>query len=283
MMAMIFRIFLMGLLASVVGVGQERAPAEPKSLPAPDQAVEPVKPPIVRLDGERYRIGDKIEFNQRTREIRFPAAVNMNEGLLEYAVVHERGKIHESLLVTGISATQLNIALALLRYKPSPELYAIPNERGGLTDRFPEVAEEVKAAARLEIKVEWEDGGRKRVVPLEQWIQHAVKGSAMPATLWVYGGSEVHEGKFVPESTGELIAIFITNSSLFNYPGEDNRDDTVWLPYPKRVPEPGTPVTVILGPNPALKPPPAAGKPAGGAGTGAGGKTGDSAKPSDKK
>jgi hypothetical protein len=240
-------------LSAGLACAQDRAPVEPKSPPTPDEPVAPAKPTVERLDATHYRIGE-VTFDQKTREIRFPAAVNMTEGLLEYAIVHTHGKVHESLLVTTISATHLNLAFSLLRYPPSPELYALPNEKGGLSDKFPEVDKQTKAASRIQVKIEWDDRGKTRSVPFNEWIQHATKGSAMPATLWVYGGSEIYEGKFVAETTGDIMAIFITNSALINYPGVANNDDTVWLPFPKRVPEVGTKVTVIIAPNPDAKP-----------------------------
>lgn len=226
---------------------EERAPVEPRSLPAPDQPVEPVKPSVEQLDANRFRIG-KVTFDRSNREIRFPAQVNMTEGLLEYIVVHMNGKVHESLFVTETSPTDINLALTLLRYKPSRELYPLPNGRGGVSDRFPEVPEDVKAAARISIDVEWNDSGTNKRQSVNEWIQHAVKNSPMPAGPWVFGGSEFYDGKFVPETSGDIAAIFVALSSLINYPGEDNRDDTVWLVHPKRVPAEGTKVTLVIAP-----------------------------------
>ena len=42
--------------------------------------------------------------NRLTRTIRFPAVINMREGLLEFVIVHDKGKVHESLLRTAINA-----------------------------------------------------------------------------------------------------------------------------------------------------------------------------------
>lgn len=247
------RTILFLTLASMLAHGQDRAPVEPKSLPAPDEKVEPVKPAVERLDATHYRVG-AVTFDQKTREIRFPAAVNMSEGLLEYAIVRTHGKVHESLLVTETSATDINLAFKLLRYPASAELYALLNDKGGLSDRYPDVPADVKAAARVQVKIEWSDQGKSRTVPLNEWIQHAVKGTPMPETLWVYGGSLIDEGKFVAETTGDILAIFTSSASLVNYPGKDHDDDTVWVAYPKRVPAEGTKVTVIFAPNPDAKP-----------------------------
>lgn len=243
-----------GFAAGQVLSAQDRAPIEPATLPAPDQPVAPVKPVIEKLDETRFRIGE-VTFDQKTREIRFPTTVNMTDGLLEFIIVHEKGKLHESLLATTISPTHLNLAFTLLRYPPSPELYPLPNETGGTSWDFPKVDPAIMAAARVTIEVEWQDGERTRRMPINDWIQHAVKTTAMPPGPWVYGGSSIYDGQYSPETTGDIAAIFIAPSALINYPGEDNGDDTVWVPYPKRVPETGTKVTVIIAPYQPTKPP----------------------------
>ena len=212
-----------------------------------DKPAAPVKPSVEKIDETHYQVG-RIIFDQKTREVRFPAKVNMVEGLLEFLLVHQNGKVHESLLTTDISPTHLNLAFTLLRYPPSRELYALPNDHGGTSNNFPEVAEDVKAGARIKIEVEWKEGEKPRRLTANEMIQHTVKASAMSAGPWVYGGSEFNDEKFAPESSGDLIAIFTANSALINYPGKDDDNDEVWIPYPKRVPAVGTDVTVIITP-----------------------------------
>jgi hypothetical protein len=226
----------------------DRSPVEPMSLPAPDQKMEPVKPSINKLDESRYEIG-RVVIDKKTREIRVPTRINMTEGLLEYILVHENGKVHESLLVTDVSPTHVNLAFTLLRYPASRELYALPTPTGGLSDKFPEVPEKIKAGSRVLLDVEWKDGDQTRRLPINEWIQHTVTTAAMPSGPWVYGGSEFYDGRYVPEVSGDIAAIFIAQSALINYPGDDNRDDTVWVVYPKRVPAEGTHVTLIIRPN----------------------------------
>lgn len=234
----------------------ERAPVEPRTLPAPDQRVEEVKPAVKKLEGDRFQVGEVI-FDAKTREIRFPAAVNMaGEELLEFAIVHVNGKVHESLLVTEISATDLNIAFKLLRYQASAEFYPIQEADGSYSNEFPKVSDEVKKAARINLSVEWKEGDKTRTAKLHEWIAHGSTGKPMAADPWVYGGSGVYEGKFMAESTGDIAAIFLSNSALINFSGKDNNSDEVWLAFPKRVPTEGTKITVIIAPyqKPAAKP-----------------------------
>ena len=77
----------------------------------------------------------------------------------------------------------------------------------------------------------------------------------MPPGPWVYGGSDIHDGKFIAETTGDVIAIYLAMSALVNYPGEDRSDDTVWIPFTNRVPPEGTKVTVIIAPHRKPQPP----------------------------
>ncbi len=220
---------------------------------AEEPVAAPVQPSVRQLDGTTFQVGE-VTFDKKSREIRFPTRVNMTEGLLEFLVVHENGKIHEALLATKISPTDLNLAFTLLRYPPSRELYRVPTHTGEEPVAEPKVPAAVRAAARVAIEVEWREGERTRRVPVNEWIQHEVTASAMAAGPWVYGGSNFEGGKYMPEVTGDVAAIFLSNAAILNYPGDDNFNDDVWTPYPKRVPTEGTPVTVIIAPNQKSKP-----------------------------
>jgi hypothetical protein len=178
--------------------------------------------------------------------------------LLEFLVVHQNGKVHEALLSTEISPTHLNLAFTLLRYSPSRELYPLPSETGGASGNYPEVAEDVKAAARVNIELEWSEDGKTKRFPANECVQHAVKTTSMPAGPWVYGGSNIDHGKYAAETTGDVIDIFTSPAAILNYPGSERSDDTIWVPFPKRIPAEGTPITVIITPfqnaNPTPKP-----------------------------
>ncbi len=223
---------------------------EAATAPTPPPAEKPAeKPTVEKIDDKRYRVG-KIEFDSSTREIRIPAKVNMAKGLLEFLIVHENGKIHEALFTTDASPSDINLAITLLRYKPSPELYALPSETGGLSGNFPVVPEDIRAAARVSIDVEWTKDGKPQRIGANEWIQHASTSATMPSSHWVYGGSQIEEGRFVAESTGDIAAIFLSNAAMINYPGKDNGDDTVWLAFENRVPPEGTNLTLIIAPYP---------------------------------
>ena len=243
---MFFRYLISGFALVAIAAAQEPAPVES---PAP----EPAKPSVKQLDETRFQIGE-VTFDKKTREIRFPTKVNMTEGQLEFLVVHENGKVHESLLSTTISPTHLNLAFTLLRYPPSRELYSVSENDDGKPQDTTNIPAEVKSGARIAIDVEWTEDGKKRRNPVNEWIQHAIREVAMPAGPWVYGGSSFGNGKYFPETSGDVVAIFLSNAAIINYPGTDRDNDDVWMPFPKRVPAEATDVTVIISPYQNSKP-----------------------------
>src|SRR6185503_8141895 len=64
-----------------------------------------------------FEIG-KLRLDQAKGTISFPAAVNLREGPIEYLLVAEYGKIHESLLRTEVDPYSIQLALLLRGAQP---------------------------------------------------------------------------------------------------------------------------------------------------------------------
>ena len=236
----------------------DAAPAAPAAgqPPAAGSAPAPAAPAFVQLDENRFKVGE-VEFDKATRVIRFPATLNQREGLLEYVVVHDKGKVHESLLRTAINPTHLNIALKLLRYQSSPELFPLRDE-GHPTGLFPTVDAKTKAAARVEIRMLWKDDAAEHSATVNEMVTNTKNDKPMPAGPWVYGGSLVDQGRFVAEMTGDIVAILTNEVSIFNYAGTSNKQGDNygdWFALTKRIPAIGTPVTVEIRPWVAVSKP----------------------------
>ena len=243
---MIRRLVILLATVSSLALAQDKPAGAATPPPDPKPPTAPENPPVEKLDEFRYRIG-QVTLDKKSREIRFPTKVNMDQGLLEYLIVLAKGKVHESLLVTEISPTHLNLAFTLLRYSPSPELFSLTDENGRVIEEHPKVSDTVKAGARIAIDLEWIDKGKTRRIAANEWIQHIVTSAHMKAGPWLYTGADIQEGKYIPEITGDLCAIMVDPGGITNYPGDDNGDN-VWFAFPKRVPPVGTPVTVIISP-----------------------------------
>jgi hypothetical protein len=229
-------------------LAQDVPPAKPESVPVTRLAAAPVKPSIIRLDDARCQVGEII-LNRMNREIRFPAKVNMNEGLIEYAVTLQKGYVHEAILITNSLPTHLNLAFALLRYTPSPELYSEMDDTGHPTGVYPEVSLPVRASARVAVEAEWIADGILHRIPLNEWFQSNVTKKMMEPGPWLYGGSTFSEGAYTPDLSGNLISGKSDDrGAMLIYPGADSPGDRSWSPSPKLVPAVGTAVTVIISP-----------------------------------
>ena len=215
--------------------GEEKKEAAPVD---PTKAIEP-------LGGTRYRLG-ALTFDKATGVISVPAVVNMNKGLLEYVLVHESGKVHESLLSTAVKPMEFNVALLLLRWKPSETFfdYAEP-ERGGV----PIKGAKHPVPSQMTLHVRWKDAsGAEQTVRLEQWLHNADKRAKITEGPFIYTGSRVMpDGTFLAQETGSLIALYVDPASVVNNPRDGNENDDVWFPDPG-VPTKGTPVTLELHP-----------------------------------
>jgi len=251
---MLCRLLILSCTGLFWSSAQETAATQQDLPAAPEQDAITNKPLIEKLDEGRYRIG-KVTLNPVTREIRLPARVNMDKGLLEFLLVLEKGKIHESLLVTDASPSHLHLAFSLLRYPPSVELFPMLDEIGHVTGEYPDVPVEVRARARVLIDVEWSRDGMLIRNSINEWIQHSTSSQAMPPGPWIFSGSAFQRGSYIPDLTGDIAAIFVARAAMINYPSAGNDNDLVWHAFSKHVPATGSAVTLVF--KPWAKPAPA--------------------------
>ena len=214
--------------------------------PAPEKT--PKKPEIKQLNENEYAIG-KVKLNKKTREITFGAGVNLVDRPLEYLLVNGKGKVHEALCITDISPLHLNVAMKLLGFKESKELFEIVDEDYRPTGQFFHVPDHVKKAARLEIFLEWKEGEIKKRKPINELIYNPATEKTMRPGPWLYTGSYMHNGYFKAEIAGDIFAIHPRQPPLVSYPGDDHAGENAWLTDPKKVPEEGTVVQFILKPH----------------------------------
>lgn len=255
------------LVLSFLGLAQVNAqegpepPKQPASNPegtkvATAQA-EAAKTRIKKVGPTDYTLGG-IQFSSATREIRVPATLNMNEGILEYALVHENGKTHESLLRTPASPTELNVALLLCHYEPH-----IKEAAQFLQDPKPETRAKMalpmerEGANRVNLTVEWKDTkGIKHTAPLSAWIKDLETKKPLDNDHWTYTGSFVSQSGYAAEDDGSHIAIYFDLVALMNLPAPGNRSDDCWHVEKTAVPPIDTPVTLIISQVPAAAPAP---------------------------
>lgn len=156
-----------------------------------------------------------------------PAEVNMDSGFIEYALVHESGKVHESLLRTSIPPHSIHLGLLLLRPPeiPAPSPGTLP--------------------PRLDIWVEPENKKSPRV-RVEAWIHNTDRQAPMVEDSWWHTGSRIQNGGLTASRLGSVIAIMTDPDALIANPREGHEQDDIWMVNANTVPPAGTPVTVTM-------------------------------------
>lgn len=194
-----------------------------------------------------YSLGD-IRIDAAKREVRLPCKVLHRELPIEYLLVHETGKDHETVLTTAVSPLDLQVALLLANYTPgSAGLFAkLPQ---GEPLPFPEAAPKTPGGHRARLTVEWQADGETKSAPLAQWYQNSDTRQPPPdLDAWLFTGSQIKEGGFVAEAEGSFVAVYADANALFNAPVAGNHLDDIWISLPKNIPPEETAVTLIITP-----------------------------------
>lgn len=182
----------------------------------------------IERDGpDLLRIG-LVTLDKGRRTISLPATLNQREGIVEYALVHENGKVHEALLRTKASPRDLHVALLLLGAKPVP----------------------LEGPAKVIIRVSWETNGPAVTHPLEQLIELAsdpgTAGEVMPAGPWRFSGSVFTAAGYLAESEGSHISLIADPAATLNNPGKSRDRDDLHRPHAAFLPPAEQPLTVTL-------------------------------------
>ena len=210
-----------------------------------EQQTSAKKPLIRKIDADNYTIG-KVSLNKKTQEVSFPAISNGQDDIIEFVLVNDFGKTHETLFISEIKASSLNIAMKLIHYKESKELFMMFGKDGQPLNQLHEEPPEIKKAARFDIFVRWKDGEKENELHVNQLIKNGDTEQAAKIKPYIYNGSYLVEGNFMADISGDIIAIFTNPTSLANFSNEGRSDDTQWTPMMKLLPKKDTPVTLIF-------------------------------------
>lgn len=208
----------------------------PQNPPPPGEWREAVSKLIEKTGEHTFRIGI-VHCDRMARTLTIPAEVNARDGLIEYALVTRKGKIHESLFSTEADPLHVQMAALLLDMSPQP----------GQPQAFD-----------VMIEVEWATNGPPRKLPLEDLIALAketpqnASGDTLAPGPWKYTGSLIDANGFVAAREGSLIALIEDPAALIGNPRPGRVDDDLHVPNAAAMPGPGMPVSIRILPN---KPP----------------------------
>jgi len=193
----------------------------------------PAESVIKSLGGGKLKVGDVL-LDQFARTVLIPAEVNMYEGVMEYALVMESGKRHESIFSTRATAEHIHIACMLL----------------GMNAARQGAGEAVPDAQAVKIEVAWDTNGPEKRIPLSDCVALAEgsggPGRILPNSPWIYVGSQMDAAGFIATREGSLISLITDSTALINNPHLDRENDKIHLANGQNLPRKGVAVRIIL-------------------------------------
>ena len=184
-----------------------------------------------------------IQVDKAKATVSFPAEINMAQGMLEYLIVANTGKTHESLLSTKILPQDIQVAMLLLGIPPALTVSAEPP--GQITSDYLKTAPELKGE-KINLFVAWHDAKGDHRARAEDMIWNKQKNAPMSPGQWIYNGSEMYGGKFLAQVDGSVAALVRDSAALVNNPRPGNDNDQIWQVYSQVTPPAGTAVTVTI-------------------------------------
>ncbi len=161
--------------------------------------------------GVRAQDLGRVSVDADDRSLRFPVTINQRTGPVEYAVVTEQGKIHESVFRTDVEPTHIHLGLLLLGGKPS---YAKDLPRNA-THELP--------GELVLISVVWFQDGVETVRPLSDFVVtvntgYGSRAGPLEPGPWVYNGSIMTGTGIEAQTLGSIVSLMLDPAALVNNP-----------------------------------------------------------------
>lgn len=206
----------------------------PAEVAAPDDWKMAAAGLIEKTGPDTFRVG-VIECDRKNRALIIPVKVNARSGPIEYAVVTEKGKVHEALFSTTANPLHIQMAALLLGISPQPG-------KGGGVDEGKSVTIEAK----------WATNGPTKSQPLEKLVALADGSPQNPAhtTLtdgpWTFTGSRIDGRGFAAAREGSIISLIEDPAAMIVNPRPSRLDDKLHVPNATLLPADGLPVSLII-------------------------------------
>ena len=195
-------------------------------------------PKLKKMENGRYIFGG-VTIDKNKRVIEFSAVSNQNNGLIEYGIVNEGGKIHESLFRTQVSPQIIHASLLLLKEKPFKDYFEDLHK-----GRFNE-NNYINHAFGVEIV--WENNGTRMEKNIrELYSNQEKKDRYIKQGVFLFTGSRMIQKTFMAEHTGSILAVYIDQDALFNSTEYDSNNDDVWIARKSEMPPLEIAVTCVF-------------------------------------
>ena len=198
-------------------------------------------PSLQRIGDDKFRFG-KVDIDKKNRILELNATSNQRNGLIEYALVHESGKTHESLFRTKVRPQILHACFLLLRHPQEDRFFE------NLWSENPEKLDFSKS--RIKTEVEWDHNGSSVICTLEELCLNTKNKNSLKKGAFIFNGSKKIENSYLAEISGSMIAVYADEEAVINSTDHDSNNDDVWIANEKQMPELELPVLLrFLLPN----------------------------------
>lgn len=198
-------------------------------------------PSLVKIGEHKFRFGGVV-IDKKNRILELNATSNQKNGLIEYALVHESGKTHESLFRSKVRPQILHACFLLLRH---------PQEDRFFENLWSENPKELDfSKSRIKTEVEWDHNGSSFTCTLEELSFNTKDKSRLKDGAFIFTGSKKIEDTYLAEMSGSMIAVYADEEAVINSTDHDSNNDDVWIANEKQMPELELPVLLrFLLPN----------------------------------
>ena len=190
---------------------------------------------LEKIGRDKFRFGDVI-IDQRKRVVEFNATSNQRNGLIEYALVHESGKTHESLFRTKIRPQILHACLLLLKHTQADRFFE------NLWSENPEKIDFSKSVIKTEVR--WDQNGSQEKFSLEELSINTKNNSKLKEGSFIFTGSKKIEDTYLADVSGSIIAVYADEDAVINSSDHDSNNDDVWIANEKLMPDLEVPVVL---------------------------------------
>lgn len=217
------------------------------------------KKPVIQIEGDWIKLGklykapkekeaklvDIVRVNPKTQVVEIEGEVCINQGLIELFACTERGKTHESVIVSYCSPSHLQAGLMMLGLTPL--------KRG----EFPGDPD-AKPGSLLDIEMSWKvkDGESEKTVtyPIYELVLNTQKNAPMEKQHWEFIGSffsmdpMIKKEVYVADVSGTLITTWTNPDTVIDSTSLLKEDDTIFFANHHLLPEPGTLIILRIKP-----------------------------------
>lgn len=192
-------------------------------------------PEIKKVGEGIYEFGSVI-INRNSNSISIHAVTNQVNGLIEYGVVHENGKIHESLFRTTVRPQIFHTSLLLLKAKPVETFFE---------NLWSDEPKEINYSKNcFEIFVSWELNGTKYESEIEKLSLNQNRNGPIAKKSFIFTGSRMVEGTFLAETSGSILAVYADDNAIINNSDYDSSNDDIWIANKEEMPPLELPVMI---------------------------------------